>query len=183
MKTDARVRYTKRVIRDSLLHLLKEKPIQKITVKEICERAEINRATFYTHYRDPFDLLEQVEDELFEDISASVIARLGSIDDITKAVFAVIDRNMDLCRVLFESGDKGFLTRIMDVAREQAISDWRARYPHAAPQQLDYLYTFLISGSVAVIEQWVRTGTKEIPLDLGNFAKRASDLWLRDKRQ
>ena len=45
MKTDARVRYTVHMIQNIFLELLKEKPIAKITVKEICERAEINRST------------------------------------------------------------------------------------------------------------------------------------------
>ena len=48
---DARVRYTQKVLKDSLLQLLEKKPINKITVKEVCELAELNRATFYAHYR------------------------------------------------------------------------------------------------------------------------------------
>lgn len=50
MKTDARVRYTVHMIQNVFLELLKEKPVAKITVKEICEHAEINRSTFYKHY-------------------------------------------------------------------------------------------------------------------------------------
>ena len=53
-KTDARVRYTRRVIKESFLALLHEKPINKITVKEVCEAAEINRATFYSHYTNKY---------------------------------------------------------------------------------------------------------------------------------
>ena len=50
MKTDARVKYTKMVLKKALLELMQHKPVNKITVKEICERAELNRATFYAHY-------------------------------------------------------------------------------------------------------------------------------------
>ena len=53
-RSDARVRYTRKVLKESLLSLLKEKPINKITVKEVCELAELNRATFYSHYSDCF---------------------------------------------------------------------------------------------------------------------------------
>ena len=49
MKTDARVKYTKMVLKKALLELMQHKPVNKITVKEICERAELNRATFYAH--------------------------------------------------------------------------------------------------------------------------------------
>ena len=51
-KTDARKRYTQMVLKRSLLKLLKEKPVNKITVKEVCELAQLNRATFYAHYSD-----------------------------------------------------------------------------------------------------------------------------------
>lgn len=60
MKTDARVKYTKMVLKKALLELMQHKPVNKITVKEICERAELNRATFYAHYSDCFDLLESM---------------------------------------------------------------------------------------------------------------------------
>ena len=65
-KTDARIRYTQRILKESLLTLLKQKPINKITVKEVCERAELNRATFYAHYSDCFALLESIEEDLLE---------------------------------------------------------------------------------------------------------------------
>ena len=49
MKQDARVRYTQKVLKEVLLQLLEQKPVNRITVKEVCERAELNRTTFYTH--------------------------------------------------------------------------------------------------------------------------------------
>ena len=56
-KGDRRVRYTKMVIRESFLDLLQTKDISQISIKEICEKADINRATFYSHYQDPYDLM------------------------------------------------------------------------------------------------------------------------------
>lgn len=55
-KEDRRVRYTKQAIRDGFLRLLAEKPIEKISVTEICREADINRGTFYAHYSDPYEL-------------------------------------------------------------------------------------------------------------------------------
>ena len=60
-KTDRRVKYTKQAIRDSFLKLLSEKPIEKISVTEICREAEINRGTFYSHYTNPYDLSERAD--------------------------------------------------------------------------------------------------------------------------
>lgn len=61
MKSDRRVRYTRMVLKQALLSLMLERPITRITVTEICERAEVNRATFYAHYADPYDLLARIE--------------------------------------------------------------------------------------------------------------------------
>ena len=72
MKTDARVKYTKMVLKQALLELMQRKPINKITVKEVCERAELNRATFYAHYSDCFDLLENIEEDLFGQFERSM---------------------------------------------------------------------------------------------------------------
>jgi len=179
MKTDARVRYTKRVLKESMLKVLAEKPVQKITVKELCELAQVNRATFYLHYHDPFDLLEQIENEVFEDISTTVITASNDVNTIARKVFTTVKKDADLFKVLFsENGDRMFLQRIIDVSRSKTVADWRQQYPQATEQQLDFLYTFIISGSVAVIEQWVRTGMKEeIPLDVGDIAKKCIDSW------
>lgn len=68
MGSDARVRYTKHAIRTSLIQLLRKKPLNRVTVKELCELSEINRATFYKHYRDAYDLLDQLEKTFLEDL-------------------------------------------------------------------------------------------------------------------
>ena len=67
-RLDRRKQYTRMVLKESLMDLMKEKPISSVTVKELCERADINRSTFYTHYADQFALVEQIEDELIQDL-------------------------------------------------------------------------------------------------------------------
>ena len=60
MATDRRTKYTKSVIRQALFDLLKEKPLNKITVTDICKMADINRSTFYSYYEDVYALLTQM---------------------------------------------------------------------------------------------------------------------------
>ena len=71
-KTDARVRYTRSVLKEAFLSLLSKKPVNKITVKEVCEAAGLNRATFYTHYGDCFDLMASIEQELIDAFKSSL---------------------------------------------------------------------------------------------------------------
>ena len=57
-ENDLRVRVTNMLIRRAFMELLKQKPLQNISIKELCEKAEINRGTFYAHYTDVYDLLK-----------------------------------------------------------------------------------------------------------------------------
>ena len=65
---DRRIRKTRRLLRECLTALLKEKKVQDITVREIADMADINRGTFYLHYKDVFDLMEQIENELLKEL-------------------------------------------------------------------------------------------------------------------
>ena len=80
-KMDARKRYTQMVLKQSFLKLLKEKPVNRITVKEVCALAQLNRATFYAHYSDCFALMESIENELIDAFEKSL--RYVNLFDVT----------------------------------------------------------------------------------------------------
>ena len=71
-KMDSRVRRTKKLLREGLAQLMQEKSIKKISVRELSDLVEINRGTFYLHYKDIFDLVKGIEDELFEEFEEIV---------------------------------------------------------------------------------------------------------------
>jgi AcrR family transcriptional regulator len=73
-KNDRRVTYTRTALRDALIELMHNQHISGITVKSICERADVNRSTFYLHYRDQYDLLHQVEQEVLKTLEARLQA-------------------------------------------------------------------------------------------------------------
>ena len=56
------------MLKNAMLDLMQEKPVEKITIKETCERSELNRWTFYVHYNEPNVLLKSIEDEIIEDV-------------------------------------------------------------------------------------------------------------------
>lgn len=69
-KMDRRTRYTRQTIKDILLEELKTKPYSKITVTEICKQAEMNRGTFYLHYYDMDDVLNDILEDFLSDTSS-----------------------------------------------------------------------------------------------------------------
>ena len=76
MKEDKRIVKTKRELKRTLAELLREKPFEQISVKEICDRSSTSRITFYTHYKDKCDLLN----DLFKDFSDRVRESCGEMD-------------------------------------------------------------------------------------------------------
>ena len=73
-KMDRRVRKTRMQLRAGLTQLMRQKPIKDITVRELAQLVDINRCTFYLHYRDIYDMVEQVEQEVFSEFEALVSA-------------------------------------------------------------------------------------------------------------
>ena len=72
MIMDLRERKTKRAIKDAFLQLRVKKPLERIRVKELSELAQISKATFYLHYKDIYDLSEQLRNEVVQDIMGAV---------------------------------------------------------------------------------------------------------------
>ena len=69
---DLRVKKTLKNIKEAFYQLRKKKPIEKISVKELSELAMINKATFYLHYKDVYDLSEKLENELITEVIDNV---------------------------------------------------------------------------------------------------------------
>ena len=165
-KTDRRVKYTKMVLKESLIELLEQKPISRITIKEICEKADINRGTFYAHYSDQYDLLHKIEQELLDDITKYLASydfqgsKPGSIQVITQ-VFEYVLQNGKLCQVLLgENGDIEFQEKIMRIVQRQCIEEWTGNQSVDA-DTAEYLYLFVIHGSIGLVRKWLHNGMKK----------------------
>lgn len=153
MKNDARVRYTQQTLKSALLGLMDNKPVNRITVKEVCEKAGLNRATFYTHYTDCYDLLAQIENDLIADFVASLqYLRSWDMTDMINAIFEMIERNIELCRVVvFKNKNAALLTRMIEIAHDRSIAYWREQLKKATDQELEMLFCCLANGLMNVV--------------------------------
>ena len=70
---DKRIRRTKKLLRQALTRLMRQKDFQSITVTDVVREADINRGTFYAHYRDIYDLREKIEEEMIADFRAMIV--------------------------------------------------------------------------------------------------------------
>lgn len=177
-KEDHRVRYTKMVIKDSLLDLMKERSINKITVTEICKKASINRNTFYSHYANQFDLLTSIEEELYEDVKQVVKSNMNfeSTETLPYELCKYIKKKQNICEILFsENGDKKLLERILYISHDYTIKDWK-KGSHPFDEELfENWYTFTAYGTIAIIKKWITNGTIESPEEISNFIDKATE--------
>ena len=147
-KEDRRVRYTKQAIRDGFLRLLAEKPIEKISVTEICREADINRGTFYAHYSDPYELKRSLEDQLSDALAhrlqESGLKRLTSLQTLR-----LLSENRELCRVFAGPyGDHDAMRELQYCRSASITSAHVSQLPHTA-WQLPRSASFIIKRSVS----------------------------------
>ncbi|MBQ6426591.1 MAG: TetR/AcrR family transcriptional regulator [Clostridia bacterium] len=150
MSTDARVRYTQKMIRDALFDCLKEKPLMNVTVKEVCDRAGINRATFYYHYKDCNDVVEQLENSQIEEFRQIMSENEKFGLKLTKAILDMLEKN----RALNEAVVQGQISdtmkvRMKEVFRQYSFRDWKKKMAKATDEQVEMM---LSSISAAVFQ-------------------------------
>lgn len=163
-KADQRTRLTRMLLRKALTELLQQKPIQSITIKELCAAAGINRGTFYAHYTDIYDLLSQMEEEMLVDFREAMRPLLDAQDSltptkITAGIFNCIKENADLCIVtLGPFGDKKFAARLLAIGQENYLQSYSKCFDGASRKQLEYYYAFVSSGCIGLLEKWLHDG-------------------------
>ena len=177
-KEDRRVRRTKKLLTQALTELLQKKQINEITVKELTDLADMNRGTFYMYYRDIFDMLEKIEDELFQKLD--VIAQSHEHGDPTQQVkpilldlFRFIEENQEMCRVLLSpNGDMNFLHRLYEAIRERSLEIWKDQMGSLGEKEFDYRYSFVIFGCAGMIRAWVNRNCQETDMQMAELADR-----------
>jgi len=156
-KEDRRVRKTKKALREGLAELLGEKSIQHITVKELTDKADVHRSTFYANFKDVYDLYKHVEDVVIQEIS-DILSAEYNFD--SRAFFGVLFRyiadNKKVCRlVLGEHVNSTFFNRISNLLEDSCVDCWRKEHKlTVAKETLKPYAHFFLSGSLGVVGEW-----------------------------
>lgn len=182
MKTDARVRYTKKVIKESFFKLIKEKPVNKITVKSICELSEINRSTFYKYYTDSFDLMRQIENEHLLGMQ-KLIEKADNIN-ITETLVIIlkaIKQDMETYILLIsENGDSTFISRVLMDSYRIKKSRMNELLPNMTETYQEWLYYFMTHGCTSILISWIDNGMKEDPIEVAQFINKLNNIILNE---
>lgn len=178
LKTDRRILRTKRMIRDALTVLMEEKGFEGITIRDLTEKADINRGTFYLHYRDKYDLLEQSEDEIFQEIQEfmkdlnpreiiSANLRGEPLPFVVKLFEYMRENGRFMKLILGPQGDLAFQVKFKEFMKENFLKKLQTiTNEKDILVPVDYLMAYVTSAHLGVIQQWLADDLKDSPQEM-----------------
>ncbi len=174
---DARARYTKSEIRRCLLELLKKKPVEKINVTEICQMAQLNRATFYKHYLDVPDLLEKTENDLLEQLRMALGEAYSENGITPESLCGALERTLDFIRggadefmcLASDNADPMLPTKTLELVTKLFYPVFEKNMADLDERKREMLYNYLTLGCGGVLITWIRSGMQESSRELASF--------------
>lgn len=171
-------RKTKQLIQHSFLQLLEQKSFDSITVGDISQVANINRGTFYLHYLDKYDLLDKIEQQMFEDLGDHIDklqANYSSTETFEKdqehlaaSLFSSIQAQAPLLQIfLSHHGRAGFHYRFRDAFSQKVRLNLEKNEAFRNLNfSIDYFLAFITSAFLGLIEQWVQNDLDKTPEEM-----------------
>ncbi len=168
------------MIRKAFFTLLRTKPVSKISVRELAETCNISRGTFYLHYHDVFDLLEQVESELLEELEQQLLQEVPAGDGEAefarlRRAFQFVVAHRDEVELLL--GGRGSLTlqhRMEEVVGFYYVETVTRAYGPLDSSTLDLFRPYAVAGILGLTLAWLARGCDTAPEDLAQAVGTAS---------
>ena len=156
--TDLRIIKTRRTIRNALVDLMSEKELSAVTISELSARAEINRKTFYRHYRTISDVVAELENEIlseFSEIIKNGTDSLLNIGAVFRDISALVERRRDFfVRLMTYNHDLFNNGKIKAMLRKTLSVSLRKAGAAMGEQSIKAVSEFLISGVLALYADW-----------------------------
>lgn len=182
---DRRAVRTRRMIRNALSELIEEKGYNNISITDLCSRADINRGTFYLHYTDKYDMLEQIENEVIQELNDEVksagyvnvtsMESLSRLDPSEMAmpfmvkIFEYIRENSKFFKAILSSkGDPKFHIKIKKLIESNFFEK---NPPNSFNKDkmlvpMEYFVSYVLSAHLGVIQQWLNSGMDRSPEEM-----------------
>lgn len=178
---DLRVERTRKSIHNAFIQLRSKKPLEKISVKELSELAYINKATFYAHYRDIYDLSDKLEDELIASIIKTIPNPENIISDsatISAFLTTAFTSHKSLLYTIFSESRNGILVKKLDIALKKLIYEYNPQYKDNL--ELDILFTIMIQGAFYATISHPDADIQEVARIIGKVNKCLSTHYSKD---
>lgn len=154
---DKRILRSQTKLTSTLLTLLSEKNVNDITVLELCQKANINRTTFYKYYKDIPDLVNKTEENLILDLKKELPnIKRNYLISFSNIIIETINDNKEIySKLLGENGDHLFLKKILASIHNESILEWQRLLKKAKPEDLEKIYNFIVDGIIGIINNWI----------------------------
>ena len=173
-KVDRRVIKTRRQLKKGLAALMKEKSVNQSTVKELVEEVDINRSTFYLHFKDIQDLLREIEENMEAQIKRAIeehpiVSGNENAFYFIEDMFRVLDEEREISKALIgPNGDMGFIHRIERIIKENSRGTLEKMFP-GKKEDLKYFYAFCLSGCLGLVKVWLNEGEEKSPEEMAQM--------------
>lgn len=146
------------LLHEALLQLLKKKPLNKITVQELCKKAGVNRTTFYNHYETPDDILREIVGQFAASFSEQLRATPASYSDRIAFLLQQMESHRDLTLLLLDSLPGAYLSECI-----LELPEIRAMLPSSAALPSSAIQDFILAGSSQLMIHWIRSELRISP--------------------
>ena len=160
VKDNQRTRLSKKMFQNAVLELMEEKGgIEKISVRELCEKAGLNRSTFYAHYAEPREVLAEAEEDILRETAEHIqkigAQKKGGGKEFISSFLRYIRENDRVFRVLLvTAADPAFKSRFMQLSLLNLFRHMQLTMDNEKQQ---YVYSYLLNGSLGILTQWIRS--------------------------
>lgn len=157
---DRRVRRTRQLLKDGLTELLREQPFSEISARAITDRKDLNRATFYLHYKNTYELLQDLEEDFFQraqemfDIQRADLGK-SSIRPFIESFLDYVMKNRSICQALLsKNANSDFTGRAFLFFHDNVAPVMREKYPQASDDKIKYVLSFICYGLIGMVRRW-----------------------------
>ena len=187
---DRRSRRSRRLMKEGLLQLMQEKRFSEITVRDITERMDLNRGTFYLHYPDTSALLQSVEEDMLAEAQALVDAHMAestaerTLRPVLLPILNYVVEHRTTIGTLLDSAAAGsFVDKLQGLIYRNGVRLTEAWFRDVSPEKLDYLMSFITYGLIGLVKEWFGRGMdlpgEELVAMADQLVQRAAEALLR----
>lgn len=175
-KMDHRVRVTYTLLKEALYRLVETRPVQDITIKELCYEAKINRTTFYTHFQSVKDLIENLESEVWVELLILLKRSEKDLSYFNNQIFydvyqIALKYHQLFFLLLNKNADPQFVEKVYSLGRNVFKSSFKHSKIIKDEIKMEYYYISILNSFIGILRLWLNNGMKESPTEMAEITK------------
>lgn len=157
-----RIRLSKTMLKTGLLKLLKEKPLNQISVSELCQTAQINRTTFYKYYNIQADVLDEIEADFFKQLNKDLKPIIEKNPNALRLVLTHLYEQREIFCILIKAmPTQDFASHLFDIPSISMIFQNMLNAKKYTKEEEKYIRQFVFHGTFAILCDWLNNDTPE----------------------